>query len=296
MPVLAQVDAVQVAALEQDLMARAGIIGAIYGALILGGVITLIALTLRWRRRPPAFHVAVSRFLDLPWRVSDFIALLAVLIVSFAVAYFFRKTWMLLGEGLGLTEASTALLVQSIAFHVAGLLTVCVILAARGWTWREAFGMELIRLPSDFIKGAIALLAILPVLLIVTLLFQVVLHLLGVPVSLQDVAFALADEPQRWMRIYFAALAVVIAPVFEELFFRGLILPILARRFGCWVALVFTALLFASIHGHLPSFVTLFGLALALGGAYILTGSLTVAIVMHGLFNAVTVAILMSVP
>lgn len=295
-PVLAQVDPAQMAALEQNLMARAGTIGAIYGVLILGGLIALAALALRWRRTPPAINVAVSRFLDLPWRGRDLLWLFAVLTASFAATFFLRHKWMSWGEASGLSEASVALLAQSIAFHIVGFLTVLALLIARRWTWREAFGVELIRLPSDFIKGAIALLAVLPVLLVITLMFHILLQLLGIQVPLQDVAFAIADEPQRWMRAYFAVLAIIIAPIFEEVFFRGLLLPILARRFGAWAALLFTALLFASIHGHLPSFVTLFGLALALGGAYILTGSLTVAIAMHGLFNAITVVILMSVP
>lgn len=296
MPVLAQIDSAQMAALEQDLISSAGTIGAIYGVLVFGGLIALVSLVRHWRRVPPPLHVAVSRFLDLPWRGGDLLWLFAVLTISFAATFFFRRAWMAWGETLGLTESSSALLVQSIAFHVVGFLTVMAILIKRRWTWQEAFGMKAIRLPADFIRGAVALLAVLPVLLVVTLLFHLLLQLLGVQVSLQDVAFAIADEPQRWMRVYFAVLAIGIAPFFEEIFFRGLLLPILARRFGTWVALLFTALLFASIHGHLPSFFTLFGLALAMGGAYILTGSLTVSIAMHGLFNAITVAILMSVP
>ena len=121
------------------------------------------------------------------------------------------------------------------------------------------------------------------------------LQLVGHQPSLQEVAFAIADEQNRWMRAYFLVLAVGLAPLFEEIIFRGLLLPVLARRYGVWAGLLVTSFLFAIIHGHLPSFVTLFGLSMALGAAHLYTGSLTVPVAMHAIFNAITTAILLSI-
>lgn len=42
--------------------------------------------------------------------------------------------------------------------------------------------------------------------------------------------------------------AVVIGPVFEELVFRGFLLPLLARSFGSTLGIVFTAIPFALLH------------------------------------------------
>jgi len=41
---------------------------------------------------------------------------------------------------------------------------------------------------------------------------------------------------------------VLFAPVFEEVFFRGFLYPVVARRFGFYPAIVITAILFALIH------------------------------------------------
>jgi membrane protease YdiL (CAAX protease family) len=46
-----------------------------------------------------------------------------------------------------------------------------------------------------------------------------------------------------------AAFGITLAPLLEELFFRGLLYPMLRRWFGLVVAVVLTAVAFASIHG-----------------------------------------------
>jgi uncharacterized protein len=46
----------------------------------------------------------------------------------------------------------------------------------------------------------------------------------------------------------FAFLAIVFAPFMEELFFRGFLYPVLARRLGVLLGVVLTALVFAFIH------------------------------------------------
>jgi membrane protease YdiL (CAAX protease family) len=80
--------------------------------------------------------------------------------------------------------------------------------------------------------------------------------------------------------------AVVIAPLSEELFFRGIIYGVAKKYGGVAAALIFNATLFAFIHGSLPAFGGLFILAACLTLAYEFSGSLYVPIVMHACFNA----------
>ena len=87
----------------------------------------------------------------------------------------------------------------------------------------------------------------------------------------------------------------MVAPLFEELFFRGIAYPILKQRFGAAAALVTVSVVFALIHWHLPSMAPLFALSLGLGIAYEITGSLLTPITMHALFNAANVAMLLYV-
>ena len=50
----------------------------------------------------------------------------------------------------------------------------------------------------------------------------------------------------------FAFLAIAFAPFMEELFFRGFLYPVLARRWGVGASILVTSAAFASIHGRSP--------------------------------------------
>ena len=84
--------------------------------------------------------------------------------------------------------------------------------------------------------------------------------------------------------------AVVIAPLAEECFFRGLIQTVLGdvlkKR---WPAVVITALLFGVAHSQQPQVIpTLAVLGVLLGASYERSGSLVAPMVLHSLFNLKT--------
>jgi len=87
-------------------------------------------------------------------------------------------------------------------------------------------------------------------------------------------------------RVVIIVLAVVIAPVVEELLFRFFLYGVFRRHIGRVAALVVTAGLFAAVHAHLPSFAPLFVLAACFTIAYEWSGSVLVTMTMHSLFNA----------
>ena len=91
-------------------------------------------------------------------------------------------------------------------------------------------------------------------------------------------------------------ITLVIAPVAEELIFRGYIFGVLCRYVGKWWALLISAMVFAAIHAHIPSLAGLVALAITLTLVYEGTGSLWAAILMHSLFNAITVVFTLAWP
>lgn len=87
------------------------------------------------------------------------------------------------------------------------------------------------------------------------------------------------------------ALVVLIAPLVEEMLFRGVVLTAVGSRLGSGAALVISAALFGMYHFSLWMFVPTFLLGLACGYLAQHRGSLWPAVVLHALFNAVPVAI-----
>jgi len=83
--------------------------------------------------------------------------------------------------------------------------------------------------------------------------------------------------------------AVVVAPVSEEILFRGYLYPASKRFIGKVPALLFSSLIFAAIHHNAMALLPLCFLAVLLAVAYEVSGSIWAPIGMHFLFNAATV-------
>jgi membrane protease YdiL (CAAX protease family) len=105
--------------------------------------------------------------------------------------------------------------------------------------------------------------------------------------------------PDTWQPEHVAAyiangiVIVVVAPIVEELTFRGLGYSLLAR-YGRWVAVIGTGLAFALAHGLVDAFPLL--AAFGFGLAYLRSrvDSVYPGMIVHGLFNAVALTVAVS--
>lgn len=87
----------------------------------------------------------------------------------------------------------------------------------------------------------------------------------------------------------FVLVAVVLAPLFEEILFRGFLFRGLANSFGWVWGAVISAAVFGAAHLQLDVFLPLAALGFVLAWAYHHTGSLWTNITMHAVFNTVAV-------
>jgi membrane protease YdiL (CAAX protease family) len=88
-----------------------------------------------------------------------------------------------------------------------------------------------------------------------------------------------------------AVAAVLVAPVAEEVVFRGYVYPATKRFCGPVGGVLFSSLVFAAAHGNVVALAPLFVLAVLLCLIYEFTGSLWSCIAVHFLFNGATVAL-----
>jgi uncharacterized protein len=91
-------------------------------------------------------------------------------------------------------------------------------------------------------------------------------------------------------------LAVVLAPVTEEIVFRGVLFRALADKVGMWPAATLSSAVFAVIHFEVLfsqplALIGLFTVGMLLAIAYHRTGSLLVPILGHAVFNGVSVGL-----
>ncbi|HTJ26899.1 MAG TPA: type II CAAX endopeptidase family protein [Candidatus Limnocylindria bacterium] len=87
---------------------------------------------------------------------------------------------------------------------------------------------------------------------------------------------------------------VILAPIVEEMVFRGLLFGALSPRIGILAAALISALIFGLVHGDAVLFPTLAALGLINALTYAATGNLVVPISLHALNNALAAAALFS--
>jgi CAAX protease family protein len=126
----------------------------------------------------------------------------------------------------------------------------------------------------------------------------VMIALLAAEVALESILHATKEqglEPKHWdssKAVPYALNAVVIAvlaPIAEELTFRGVGFALLIR-FGSVVAVAVTAAAFAADHGLVEGFPALFLFGVAVGIVRARTGSLYPGILLHACFNGLALA------
>ena len=80
----------------------------------------------------------------------------------------------------------------------------------------------------------------------------------------------------------------LLAPFFEEVIFRGVLLPTISRDFGIIWGITISAFIFALAHLSIGEMPPLFVLGIGLGITRIATGSLLSSVIMHSLWNGLT--------
>ena len=95
-----------------------------------------------------------------------------------------------------------------------------------------------------------------------------------------------AKPDQTGALVFFVVMAAVVAPVVEEILFRGILYPAIKQIGYPRIAAIGTAILFALFHVNLLTFASLTAVALGLIALYEFTDNLLAPIVAHAVFNA----------
>ena len=146
--------------------------------------------------------------------------------------------------------------------------------------------------------GVATFLAALPLLLLTAPLWDFALRKAGLPTTRQDLIRILTEIDSPVLLAAMVVLAVVIAPLTEELVFRGGVFRYLRTRWPRWAALLVPSAFFAALHVNwstlegLSSALPLVVLAVIFSLAYERTGQLGTAVVAHACFNLNTLLVL----
>lgn len=180
------------------------------------------------------------------------------------------------------------LFLQSPFYMILVVLGVGVLMIVNGRTAEEQFGLG--RLPVSTVAGWSLLIygAIVFIEIPLSEIMEAAMNAIHLPHPEQQSVeiFRQLNEPLAIFQ--YMLFAVVLAPLIEELFFRGFLLTFFKNYTTTLGAIFFSAGIFAFAHANIDSAIPLWVLGIVLGIAYQHTGSLLLPIGIHACWNFFT--------
>lgn len=181
-------------------------------------------------------------------------------------------------------------ILSAVCFQGATIVLVWRFVREHGLGWVEAFGLNRFWLRAA-VFGMTGMVIFLPVAAILQHFSFNLLERWNINPALQPAVQALQSAGQGWGLAVFALVTVVIAPLGEELLFRGVLYPAIKRAGFPKLAAWGSSTLFAVIHLNLAIFLPLLLLALLLVWLYEQTDNLIAPLAAHAFFNAVNLIV-----
>jgi membrane protease YdiL (CAAX protease family) len=232
--------------------------------------------------------LALGVISEKPWRADSVARLFLGILMT--LSFGLCLAGLLQSDKIGLTDDHrelAQLAVMTLFFHVGSLVWIWFFLRETPIPWSEAFGLEPVRRGRAVLWGLGGALLFLPVAWgLQGLLGYLITLATRHPAAQQELVVELQKAGLPWgEQVLVGVLAVLIAPVAEEMMFRGILYPSIKQGGFPRTALWVTSLLFAAMHFNTLSFVPLTLFSLVLIFLYEKTGSLWASITAHSLFN-----------
>jgi len=187
--------------------------------------------------------------------------------------------------------------IDNLIVAVTACLSIIVIVALAGATFGgrlKGFGLDPKKIHKDIPAAFINLFTIFPFVTAAIILTDICGKFFLGPdfrINQHTELEILTTYEYLYIRIIIIINAVIIAPAFEEMLFRGLLQSVLRSSFfRPWPAVIASSAFFAFVHQQPAHWPALFVLAMCLGYSYEKSGSLFRPFFIHAAFNAIVIA------
>lgn len=220
-----------------------------------------------------------------PWELEGFKRRFALLLVCLYVGLTLGGLAQHFGGKSNLSPSTWRTLVAALCFQGIALLFVMRFVREHAVGWGVAFGFREQWLKA-LLLGGLAVCVVLPFSVALQVLSISLLTRVHVKAEVQSAVQALQDAESPASLVAMGVAVVALAPLAEEILFRGILYPAVKQAGYPRVAFWGTSLFFAAVHFNLPTFVPLLLLALTFTWLYEKAGNLLAPIAAHCAFNA----------
>lgn len=209
------------------------------------------------------------------WSANDTWLGLGVLLLLVAV-YFFVIAQFGSSQSLGVFVVAT--------FEFILLIPIAIVFLMRKVSWRalglRAFNPRALTLGCGMLIGVYVL----------VIINNLIMMALGVVTQADVISDLLGEIDSPYL---FAFVTAIVAPITEELFFRGFLFKGLREKYGWVNALMFSSIIFALFHGQLATLIPTFLLGALFAYMFHRTESVYPGMLLHFAVNALGVLVLL---
>lgn len=231
-------------------------------------------------------YIAAIVFLLTPWKQEKFltklISLLSCIYAGFMLNWLAQRQFESKSD---LQNPVVTMLIAVVCFQGIAVVLTYFFLREHRMNWSEGFGLR--DHPGKCIALGIfvGLFALVPTWGLQALSSKL-LETLTLHPQQQEAVTILSRVDSYPERFVLGIATIFIAPIGEEIIFRGILYPTIKRFGHPQLALWITSILFGAIHANLATLIPLTGLAVLLVYLYEYTGNLLTCIAVHCVFNA----------
>lgn len=185
------------------------------------------------------------------------------------------------------------MVIHAACFNVGGCFCIGLLLTLERRTWNDAFGLN--RSPLKALGLGLGVAAILtPAVMLLQAGIANLVTRPGKAPELQRIVRTIENTTNYDQLFFFGVLAIVLAPVIEELLFRGILFRSIKAAGHPKIALWGTSIMFGLIHATELAIIPLTVLAVILAKLYERTDNILAPIIAHATFNAVNFTLLLN--
>jgi len=218
----------------------------------------------------------------------------------FKVAILFFTAFYLVNilELICRTKTSSRNLLMIFNTSFLDILVFCIIVYfviikyRQGWA---ALGLSMKNWLRGVFLGITGYITILPLFLLIVLLIARVSGYFDYQPPVHPLVNIFFKEANPFILGGVIVLAVLVAPVIEEIVFRGFIYSALKKRTGVTLAIIVTSVFFSLLHMSIFSFLPIFFLGIVLAYLYEKTGLLISSITLHVIHNSLLISMILLV-
>ena len=179
-----------------------------------------------------------------------------------------------------------AMILHTLVFHCGVLVLVALFLKEQGLSWEAGFGVRTGSFKSVFWPIVITTVLCLVSAQLLGRISGTLIELIsGEEAEVQGTVEILRQSESPMRLAYMGLVTIVLAPVSEEILFRGILFTAILQFRGRGAGIAISSLLFGLIHSNLLTLVPLIVMAIFLTLLYERTRNLLAPIAVHSLFN-----------